>query len=139
MMPEDSGAVVRGLCSLVRSRQRTVVALLFLGGVGLFGPPTVRAHAFLDHAEPRVGSTVSAAPVAVSLTFTEPVEPGFCRVEVRDVRGEKIAATALEHPKPEQLRLPLPSLPPGTYAVHWTVTSVDTHQTAGSYEFTVSP
>ena len=120
-------------------RHGIACVLWILGGVGLCGPPAARAHALLDHAEPRVGSTVSAAPAAVSLTFTEPVELGFCRVEVRDGRGEKIAATTLEHPRPEQLRLPLPALSAGDYTVHWTVTSIDTHQTEGTYEFVVSP
>jgi len=119
-------------------RQSIICAIVVLGGVGLCGPPAARAHAFLDHAEPRVGSTVAAAPTAVSLTFTEPVEASFCRIEVRDAHGEKVADAALEHPQSDQLRLPLPSLPHGVFTVHWTVTSVDTHQTEGNFEFTVS-
>jgi len=114
-----------------------VIALILLG-VGLFGPPRAYAHAFLDHAEPRVGSTVKAAPAAVSLTFTEPVEATFCRVDVQDAHSQRISAGALEHPQPEELRLPLPSLTPGDYTVHWVVISVDTHRTEGRFEFTVS-
>ncbi len=117
---------------------RIVFALLSLTGVGLLGPSRASAHAFLDAAEPRVGSTVKAAPAAVSLRFTEPVEANFCRVELRDARDQKVVAGTLEHPKPDELRLPLPALPPGGYTVHWAVTSVDTHQTEGTFQFTVS-
>jgi methionine-rich copper-binding protein CopC len=123
---------------VMMTRQWSVFAVVILSGVGLLGPSSARAHAFLDHAEPRVGSTVNTAPAVMSLTFTEPVESGFCRVEVRDAHGQKVSAGALEHPQPETLRLPLPPLPRGDYTVQWAVTSVDTHQTKGSFDFTVS-
>ncbi len=119
-------------------KHAAVIILLIALGVGLLAPPAARAHAFLDHADPRGGSTVRAAPGAVSLTFTEPVEASFCRIDVHDAHGQAFSAGVLEHPKPEELRLPLPVLSAGRYTVHWTVTSVDTHQTEGRFEFTVS-
>jgi hypothetical protein len=33
------------------------------------------AHAFLDHAQPRVGNTVATAPREVTLWFTQKLEP----------------------------------------------------------------
>jgi methionine-rich copper-binding protein CopC len=57
---------------------------------------------------------------------------------VLDAHGQAIATGVLEHPKPDELRLPLPPLSAGDYTVHWAVTSVDTHQTEGRFEFTVS-
>ena len=116
----------------------TIFTALILIEVGFLGPPSACAHALLDHAEPRVGSTVSSAPSALRLTFTEPLEVDFCRVDVRDTQARRIAGDTLERPKPEELRLALPPLSPGTYTVHWAVTSVDMHQTEGSFEFTVS-
>ena len=106
--------------------------------IGVGGVRSVSAHAFLDHAEPRVGSTVEAAPPAVTLEFTEAVEPDFSRIEVRDAHDQPVAVGALEHPHPEELQVSLPPLPSGDYTVHWVVTSVDTHQTEGRFEFTVS-
>jgi len=100
--------------------------------------PAASAHAFLDHAEPRVGSTVRGSPVAVRLTFTEPVEKDFSRVEVLNSHEQPIAAGQLEHPDPRELQVTMPVLPPGDYTVHWAVTSVDTHQTEGRFEFTVT-
>jgi methionine-rich copper-binding protein CopC len=101
-------------------------------------PASARAHAFLDHAEPRVGSTVAAAPERVILSFTEPIEPSFSRIEVRDAGGRRLNGGTMEHPAPDRLGVALPPLPPGTYHVHWAVTSVDTHQTEGNFQFTVS-
>ena len=48
------------------------------------------AHAFLDRAEPRVGSTVRTAPTDVKLWFTERLEPAFSRVEVVNEAGQRV-------------------------------------------------
>ena len=48
------------------------------------------AHAFLDHAEPRVGSTVPTAPRELSLSFTQKLEPAFSSVEVSDANGARV-------------------------------------------------
>src|SRR5438067_13519458 len=95
------------------------------------------AHAFLDHAEPKVGSTVRSPPAAVTLTFTEGVEPAFCKIEVADGQGKALVVGALEHPEAPTLRVSLPALPTGTYRVHWRVVSEDTHETQGTFEFSV--
>ena len=95
------------------------------------------AHAFLDHAEPKVGSTVRSPPAAVTLTFTEDVEPAFCKIEVADGQGKGLAVGALEHPEAPTLRVSLPALPSGKYQVRWRVVSEDTHETQGSFEFSV--
>jgi copper resistance protein C len=55
-----------------------------------FGTTVARAHAFLDHAEPRVGSTVQTAPRELSLSFTQDLEPAFSTVEVRDANGARV-------------------------------------------------
>ena len=103
----------------------------------LRAPPT-SAHAFLDHAEPRVGSTVAAPPTEATLVFTEPIEPAFSRIEVLDSAGRRVDTGSPEHPAPEKLGIKLSGLGPGTYTVHWAVVSVDTHETEGSFKFTVT-
>ena len=107
-------------------------ALLLLVRAGTAG-----AHAFLDHAEPRVGATVTTPPVAVTLVFTEAVEPAFSRVELTDDQGGAVSAKPLEHPKDDTIVVPVPALAPGSYTVHWTVVSVDTHATEGRFQFVV--
>jgi copper resistance protein C len=105
------------------------MSLLFLR------PPPTDAHAFLDHADPRVGSTVPS-PSALTLQFTESIEPAFCRVEVVGPAGN-IEIGPIEHPGPAMLRVALPPLPPGDYTVQWAVVSVDTHPTGGRFTFSV--
>jgi copper resistance protein C len=98
------------------------------------------AHAFLERASPPVGSEVGTSPPEVYITFTEGVEPLFSTIEVRGAGGAAIAA-GKPHSAPgndRRLVVDLPKLPAGTYTVIWHATSVDTHKTEGSYQFTVT-
>ena len=107
-----------------------------LAGVFLLRTAPAGGHAFLDHAEPRVGSKVEA-PSAVTLFFTEPIEAAFSRLEVADATGKKVESGLPAHPRPDRLEVTLPALPAGEYTVHWAVVSVDTHPTEGSFTFSV--
>ena len=99
---------------------------------------SAHAHAFLDHAEPRVGSSVSAPPRQLSLWFTQAIEPAFSGAEVRDSSGARVDQGARVDPASRTLmRISLKPLRPGSYKVHWRVLSVDTHTTEGSFSFRV--
>lgn len=104
--------------------------------LALLMPATAQAHAELDHASPRVGSTV-AAPKDVVLWFTEAVEPKFSSIEVTNDKGVSVQAGKASLMGSAALRVPLKALAPGTYKVNWKVLSVDTHRTQGSFTFTV--
>jgi len=111
---------------------------VLLSGAMFLLPRAGHAHAFLDHADPRVGSTVRSPPAAVTLTFTEDVEAAFSKLEVIDGDGKAVAVGTLEHPAEGVLRVSLPSLPTGSYRVNWKVVSVDTHETEGSFTFSIA-
>jgi methionine-rich copper-binding protein CopC len=100
-----------------------------------------RAHAFLDHASPRVGSTVASAPKELLLWFTEKLEPAFSTVEVRNAQGAVVQSGKAQAAPNDatELRVPLKTLSPGAYLVSWRVLSVDTHRTQGSFTFKVGP
>jgi methionine-rich copper-binding protein CopC len=97
-----------------------------------------RAHAFLEHAEPRVGSTVPTAPRELVLSYNQKLEPAFSSVEVSDASGARVD---LGKPRisASVMRVGLKQLPPGTYRVHWQVLSVDTHTSEGNFSFHVGP
>ena len=97
-----------------------------------------RAHATLDHAEPRVGSTVSTAPRELVLFYTQNLEPAFSSIEVSDANGARVDL-GKSRVNASTMRVGLKPLPPGTYRVHWQVLSVDTHKTEGSFTFHVKP
>ena len=97
---------------------------------------TADAHAFLDHAEPRVGTTVPTAPREVVLSYTQNLEAAFSSAEVSDANGARV-----DQGKPRisgsTMRVSVKPLPPGTYRVRWQVLSVDTHTTEGAFNFHV--
>ncbi|MDR3537351.1 MAG: copper homeostasis periplasmic binding protein CopC [Acetobacteraceae bacterium] len=104
----------------------------------LFGAPAAFAHAFLDRSSPAVGSSIQAAPAALSLRFTEAVEPRFSSIALLDAQGTAVTTgPARAADDGLSLVVPLPPLRPGTYTVIWHVTSVDTHKTEGRFSFTV--
>ena len=97
-----------------------------------------KAHAFLDHAEPRVGSTVPTAPREVILFYSQNLESAFSSIEVSDANGARV-----DQGKPRinagTMRVGVKPLPSGTYKVRWQVLSKDTHTTEGNFSFTVGP
>lgn len=94
------------------------------------------AHAFLDHAEPRVGNTVATAPREVTLWFTQKLEPAFSRITVTNSAGQRVD-TGSTRVSGNQMSVSLRSGGAGTYRVNWRVLSVDTHTTDGSFTFRV--
>src|SRR5882672_5615046 len=109
-----------------------LVALLLIA----IAPVAARAHAFLDHASPLVGSTVLAAPHEVVLTFTQNLEPAFSSAQVTDAGGARVDQGKAQA-SGNTMTIGLKSLGPGSYKVHWHVLSVDTHSTEGTFTFHV--
>jgi hypothetical protein len=96
------------------------------------------AHAFLDHAEPRVGNTVATAPQQVTLWFTQKLEPAFSTITVTNAAGQRVDA-GKTRVSGTQMSVSLRSGGSGTYRVKWHVLSVDTHTTEGNFTFKVGP
>lgn len=98
------------------------------------------AHAFLDHASPAVGSSVPTAPAAVTMWFTQQLEPAFTTATVTDKSGTNVDSgpAEVDAKDPTELRVPLKPLPAGTYTVTWHALSVDTHTTQGHFNFEVA-
>ena len=119
---------------------RTVVRAFAILGA-LAAASHAIAHAFLDHATPRVGSTVHGPPPAVKLWFTQELEPAFSTVRVLDKSGKPVDRGDARVDKSDRtlLEVAVPPLAPGTYRVQWRVVSVDTHVTEGDFTFDVAP
>jgi copper resistance protein C len=96
------------------------------------------AHAFLDHAEPRVGNKVTTAPRQVTLWFTQNLEAAFSTVTVTNPAGQRVD-TGKARVSGSQMSVSLRPGGAGTYHVTWRVLSVDTHTTDGSFTFEVGP
>jgi copper resistance protein C len=111
----------------------SIVPLLLLLATG-----QASAHAFLDHAEPRVGNTVATAPREVTLWFTQKLEPAFSTMSVTDESGQRVDA-GKARVSGDTMAISLRQIHAGTYRVTWRVLSVDTHTTDGNFTFKVGP
>ena len=116
---------------MYRSAVITLVAMRLLLVTG-----EANAHAFLDHAKPRVGNKVATAPREVTLWFTQKLEPAFSSVTVTSAAGQRVD-TGKPRVSGNQMSVSLRSGGAGTYRVNWRVLSVDTHTTDGSFTFQV--
>jgi copper resistance protein C len=118
---------------------RRILVALAAGAVAIAAAPSARAHAFLDHASPAVGSSVPTSPPAVTLWFTQDLEPAFSVMTVANDAGQRVDLGNAHIPpgSPAELQVGLRKLAPGTYTVSWHVVSVDTHPTEGTFTFDV--
>jgi len=107
------------------------ILILSLASISL-----AEAHAFLDHADPRVGSTVNPAPTQVTVWMTEELEGAFSKIEVFDAKGAEVDKKDVKV-SGATMTVSMPALAPGTYKVKWSAVAVDTHHTTGTFTFTV--
>src|SRR5579871_2100225 len=94
----------------------TIPLLLTLGSGAAY------AHAFLDHAEPRVGNKVASPPKQVSLWFTQKLEPAFSTVTVTNASGERVVF-CFKQKTAYEISVLLRAGGSGTYHVNWHVLS----------------
>jgi len=112
--------------------------VVFLFSLMLTVVPSAFAHARPKTMVPAPDST-GPAPRKISITFSEAVEPKFSSIKLTNIEGKPAdPETSAPVPgDPTTITLAAPSLPAGTYVVHWVDVSVDGHRLQGSYQFTV--
>jgi len=98
------------------------------------------AHAFLDHADPRVGSTLTGSPSVVKIWFTEEIEPAFSKIQVFDAKAGEVDQkdSKVDSTDKSLMSVSVSPLPAGVYKVMWSAVAVDTHHTTGTFTFTVT-
>lgn len=106
----------------------------------LMAPQPLMAHASLVRSDPATNSTLAQTPAEIRLWFTEPLEPNFSRIRLRDSHGAEVVTgpSQIDATDPLQMYLQPDNLPNGLYTVVWQVVSAaDGHQTAGNFPFTI--
>ena len=111
------------------------IRLLLIALLTFTAASWAQAHAFLDHASPRVGST-GAAPDHIELWMTEDLEPAFSSVQVFDAQKQQVDKKD-DKISGSTMTVSLPRLTAGTYLVKWKAVATDTHHTNGTFNFTV--
>ena len=118
--------------------------LLFIALVLAFQAVPVSAHAEIVSSTPKAGTTLDAAPEAVTATFSQKLAPDESSLTVLDAQGARVDAddSAVDPADTEgkSLRVSLKDdLPAGTYTVEWkTMSAEDGEATDGQFQFTIS-
>jgi copper transport protein len=120
------------------TRFLTVAAMTI--GLLLLPNASAWAHAELLETDPANGTHLDAAPRAVTLRFTEAVNPVRDGFTLLDGSGATVATPSAAGVPGDatRVRMPLPaSLGDGVYVVSWRVVSADSHPIHGSFVFSV--
>jgi copper transport protein len=105
-------------------------------------PAPVTAHAELIRATPTPNATLGESPQAITISFTEPVDPGTAFIDLLDgsqVRIPGVGPVTVEADG-RVVRASVPELAPEIYTVSYQVVStVDGHATTGRFAFRIDP
>ena len=98
------------------------------------------AHAVVKHSVPAQGAKLAAAPKEAVITFNEKVEKMFTTATLKTGAGATISTSkaTVDPADPATLRLPLPALKSGAYAIKWTAVGHDGHRLSGTIGFSVN-
>jgi len=99
---------------------------------------TAFAHVFPKKQEPGAGATV-ASPAQVKILFDGALEPSFTTLTVTDADGKQVNVekASVDPQEPAVISVPLPTLAPGHYTVHWAAVASDGHRPLGDFSFFV--
>ncbi|MAS36229.1 MAG: hypothetical protein CL610_19655 [Anaerolineaceae bacterium] len=98
------------------------------------------AHANLIDSVPPANSTLEQSPQEIRLWFTEPLEPVFSHIDLRDSLGQRVdlPSSQVDETDRHQLFIQPGQLANGIYTATWRVVSAaDGHPTEGSFAFGV--
>lgn len=116
---------------------RRVGLIVVLMVIILAGYSLVSAHANLVRSEPAANTILAEPPLEIRLWFTEPLEPQFSKITLRDQSGNIINAppSTVDPTDAFQMALAVPgNLPDGIYTVVWrTLSAADGHPSLGSF------
>ena len=117
--------------------RRMLLAVAALLAVLLPGTPAW-AHTALVSCDPARGATLGKAPAAVSLVFSQKLNPDFTTIVLSDATAQRLpASTPTVRDAKGTITVGQP-LGNGVYTVAYRVVSLDGHTVQGSYTFTVA-
>ena len=102
--------------------------------------PAASAHALLVRSTPAANAVLAQPPVQVEIFFSEPLEEQLSSIRVFDSNNLSVDAgdVRVDPADPTRLTVTLHSISDGVYTVTWkVVSSIDGHQTTGSFPFAI--
>lgn len=119
---------------------RRLAALALILVLAFISFSAVSAHANLSRSDPPANSILAEPPDVIRIWYTEPLEPGFSNIRLRDSSGALVDAPASVVNPTDAFEMSLTpgDLPDGLYTVTWrALSSADGHPSQGSFAFIV--
>lgn len=106
-------------------------------GLLLSAAQPASAHAVYVRSSPAADARLLRPPAEVQISWSEPIDARFSEIQVLDAAGKRVAVgKTTAGSDGETLVATLPPIGDGGYTVSWRVlSSVDGHETRGSYAF----
>jgi methionine-rich copper-binding protein CopC len=116
-------------------RVAAVAGLMVVAGLG--AATTASAHSQLERTDPADGSTLTALPAEITLTFNQNVLGLGTVLQITGPGGNAVggAPKVIDNQVHQPVR---PGSPGGAYTVLWRVTSADGHPISGRFGFTAT-
>ena len=120
----------------VRTRALAVAAFVLLW------PAVLLAHGALRKSEPANGATLRVVPRVLRLTFTEPPQLAFTRIELIGPDSGHVALSPLRVAAGDSTAIIVADvigpLRAGRYRIAWQITSADGHPVRGAVAFRIA-
>ena len=108
----------------------------------LLWPALLLAHGALRKSEPANGATLHVVPRVIRLTFSEPPQLAFTRVELIGPDSGRVALSPLRAAAPDSTAIIVADLigplRAGRYRIAWQITSADGHPVRGVVAFRIA-
>lgn len=105
-------------------------------------PALLYAHGVLRKSEPANGATLRVAPRVIRLTFSEPPQLAFTRVELIGPDSQRVTLSPLRVAARDSTGVVvadvLGALRAGRYRITWQITSADGHPVRGTVAFRIA-
>jgi putative copper export protein/methionine-rich copper-binding protein CopC len=105
-------------------------------------PAVLYAHGVLRKSEPANGAMLRVAPRVIRLTFSEPPQLAFTRVELIGPDSQRVTLSPLRVATPDSTAVVvadvLGALRAGRYRITWQITSADGHPVRGTVAFRIA-
>jgi len=124
----------------VNFKNRTIWLTIIVVIYAALAVTTVFAHALLIRSNPRANAVLEKPPVQVEIFFSEPLEQNLSTIKVYDTNGVvvDVGDVRVDPVDATRITVSLRSLNDGVYTVTWkAVSSIDGHQTVGTFPFAV--
>jgi len=124
----------------VKFKKKSIGLFLLILFSSAWAIPSARAHALLVRSNPAANAALDVSPVQVEIFFSEPLEEKLSSIKVFDSNNLSVDVgdVRVDPTDPTRLTVSLHSLNDGVYTVTWkAVSSVDGHQTVGTFPFAV--